>query len=58
MRGFLCVLRVLCGEKGFVFMGCRHESSGVERSRVASCRFISLGLYIVLYETDAYSFIT
>jgi len=26
---FLCVLRVLCGEKYFVFMGCRHESSSV-----------------------------
>ncbi|MFA7243620.1 MAG: hypothetical protein WC091_26230, partial [Sulfuricellaceae bacterium] len=31
MRVFLCVLRVLCGEKGFVFMGCRHESSSVEQ---------------------------
>ncbi|MFA7242763.1 MAG: hypothetical protein WC091_21870, partial [Sulfuricellaceae bacterium] len=29
---FLCVLRVLCGEKGFVFMGCRHKSSRVEQS--------------------------
>jgi len=33
MRVFLCVLRVLCGEKGFVFMGCRHEKSGVEQRR-------------------------
>jgi len=26
---FLCVLRVLCGEKGFVFMDYRHELSSV-----------------------------
>jgi len=46
---FLCALRVLCGEKGFVFMGCRHESSRVAlRLPVIYERFTSLILIMNL----------
>jgi len=34
---FLCVLCVLCGEKGFVFMGCCHESSRTKQGSVVGC---------------------